>query len=75
MAWRNKKKDKFVQQNSGRADWSEDAKDDNKTDLRLIETQAVEAIDAKYGFERINKDFGREEVGYVIEKTLTNNWH
>ena len=55
MAWRNKKKDKFVQQNSGRSDWSEDVKDENKTDLRLIETQAVEAIDAKYGFERINK--------------------
>jgi hypothetical protein len=68
MAWRNKKKDKFVQQNSGRSDWSEDVKDENKTDLRLIETQAVEAIDAKYGFERINKDFGREEVGYVIKK-------
>ena len=51
-------------QNSGRLK-NDDGPDqnDSKTDLRLIETQAVEAIDAKYGFERINKDFGREEVG------------
>ena len=50
-------------QNSGRL--KDDAPDqsDAKTDQRLLETQAVEAIDAKYGFERINKDFGREEVG------------
>ena len=51
-------------QNSGRLK-NDDAPDqsDAKTDQRLLETQAVEAIDAKYGFERINKDFGREEVG------------
>ena len=60
-------------QNSGRLTESDRDTDQNdeKTDLRLIETQAVEAIDAKYGFERINKDFGREETGYLINMHAT----
>ena len=58
----------MVLQNSGRltSDSSEP-----KTDVRLLETQNVEAIDSKYGFERINSDFGREEVGYLINMHAT----
>ena len=58
----------MVLQNSGRL-----TSDSNepKTDVRLLETQNVEAIDSKYGFERINSDFGREEVGYLINMHAT----
>ena len=59
-------------QNSGRLTYDKDNdQNEAKTDQRLIETQTVEAIDAKYGFERINKDYGREEVGYLINMHAT----
>ena len=58
----------MVLQNSGRLT-TESV--EPKTDVRLLETQNVEAIDSKYGFERINSDFGREEVGYLINMHAT----
>lgn len=61
----------MVLQNSGRLISSDLAENEAKTDQRLLETQAVEAIDAKYGFERINSDFGREEVGFLINMHAT----
>ena len=40
--------------------------DDGKTDLRFRITRENEAIDTKYGFERINEQFGREITGYMM---------
>jgi hypothetical protein len=74
--WKNKnKKGGFGDSNGGRpSPWNKD-KDfgelEAQMDLRLIETQTTQAIDAKYGFERINSEFGREEVGYLINMHST----
>ena len=40
--------------------------EDGRTDLRVRETRENEAIDAKYGFERINGQSGREVAGYLM---------
>lgn len=61
----------MVLQNSGRLTTDYGDQNEAKTDQRLIETQTVEAIDAKYGFERINSQFGREETGYLINMHAT----
>ena len=39
---------------------------DGKTDLRIRETRENEIIDVKYGFERINGQFGKEVTGYLM---------
>ena len=57
-------------QNSGRL-VEDSGQNEAKTDLRLIESQTVETIDAKYGFQRINGDYGREEVGFLINMHAT----
>ena len=58
-------------QNSGRLVEENNGQNEAKTDLRLIESQTVEAIDEKYGFQRINGEYGREEVGYLINMHAT----
>jgi len=40
--------------------------DDGKTDLRFRITKENEAIDVKYGFNRVNEQFGREITGYMM---------
>ena len=42
------------------------AGDEGKTDLRFRITKENEAIDVKYGFNRINEQFGREVTGYLM---------
>ena len=59
----------MVLQNSGRL--TSESNEPKTADVRLLETQSVEAIDSKYGFERINSDFGREEVGCLINMHAT----
>ena len=44
---------------------------DIKTDLRLRESRDNDTIDKKYGFVRMNAEYGREEVGYLINMHST----
>jgi DNA polymerase epsilon subunit 1 len=48
-----------------------DGSGDIKTDLRLRESRENDTIDKKYGFVRMNAEFGREEVGYLINMHST----
>jgi hypothetical protein len=41
---------------------------DSKTELRLLDSRTNDTIDKKYGFVRINAEFGRDEVGYLVRK-------
>lgn len=41
---------------------------DSKTELRLVASRTNDTIDKKYGFMRINAEFGRDEVGYLVRK-------
>ena len=41
------------------------------SDIRLRESRDNDTIDKKYGFVRINSEYGREEVGYLINMHST----
>ena len=49
----------------------DDGAGDAKTDLRVRNSRDNDNIDKKFGFVRINADFGREEVGYLINMHST----
>jgi DNA polymerase epsilon subunit 1 len=48
-----------------------DASGDAKTDVRVRQSRENDAIDKKFGFVRTNSDFGREEVGYLVNMHST----
>jgi DNA polymerase epsilon subunit 1 len=45
------------------------ALDDGKTDFRLRESREADAIDTKYGFDRVAER--REDVGYLVNMHST----
>ena len=70
---RYKSEKKTDWENSGGGANNEEGGDasDIKTDLRLRESRDNDAIDKKYGFLRMNAEYGREEVGYLINMHST----
>ena len=48
-----------------------DLANDAKTDLRVRSSRENDSIDKKFGFVRINAEFGCEEIGYLINMHST----
>jgi len=59
--------DKASYPNNGGEDGDGDIdSSDSKTELRLVNSRTNDTIDKKYGFQRINAEYGRDDVGYLV---------